>query len=164
LRCLDSVVADVWREGWSHHITRLMVLANWATLLGASPRELSDWFWVAYIDAFDWVVEPNVLGMATYATEGLMTTKPYVSGAAYVHKMSDYCEGCQYSPKAKRGDERPPCPMTELYWDFLSRNRPALTGNHRVALPLASEAKRSDAQREAGAARLEELWRQLSAE
>jgi len=164
LRCLDSVVADVWREGWSHHITRLMVLANWATLLGASPRELSDWFWVAYIDAFDWVVEPNVLGMATYATEGLMTTKPYVSGAAYVHKMSDYCEGCQYRPKAKRGDERPACPMTELYWDFLSRNRPALTGNHRVALPLASEAKRSAAQREAGAARLEELWRQLSAE
>ncbi|MBL8785346.1 MAG: cryptochrome/photolyase family protein, partial [Deltaproteobacteria bacterium] len=88
LRCLDTVVADVWREGYSHHITRLMVLANLGTTLGLSPRALTDWFWVAYTDAYDWVVEPNVLGMGTYALGGLMTTKPYVSGAAYIDKMS----------------------------------------------------------------------------
>ncbi|NIT96742.1 MAG: deoxyribodipyrimidine photolyase, partial [Actinobacteria bacterium] len=67
LHCLDSVVSDVWREGWSHHITRLMVLSNLATLLDVEPRELADWFWVAYTDAYDWVVEPNVLGMGTFA-------------------------------------------------------------------------------------------------
>ena len=85
LACLDRVVRDVLAEGWSHHITRLMVLANFATLLGVSPRELTDWFWVAYVDAYDWVVEPNVLGMASWSVGDLMMTKPYVSGAAYIH-------------------------------------------------------------------------------
>ena len=165
LRCLDSVVADVWREGWSHHITRLMVLSNWATLLGLSPRALTDWFWVAYVDAFDWVVEPNVLGMSTFAVGPLMTTKPYVSGAAYVNKMSDYCEGCAFSPhtKPKRGDERPLCPMTSAYWDTLRRNAGLLAGNPRLSMPLASERKRSEAQREADQARTTALRAALMA-
>ncbi|MCA8955036.1 MAG: cryptochrome/photolyase family protein, partial [Planctomycetes bacterium] len=99
LHCLDTVVGDVWREGYGHHITRLMVLANIATLLDVSPRELTDWFWVAYTDAFDWVVEPNVLGMGTFAVGDLMTTKPYVAGSNYIDKMSDYCDGCAFDPK-----------------------------------------------------------------
>ena len=119
LACLDQVVADVWREGWSHHITRLMVLSNLATLLGYSPRQLTDWFWVAYIDAYDWVVEPNVLAMGTYGAGDLMTTKPYVSGAAYIDRMSDYCKGCQFNPKKN-------CPITPLYWAFLERHRELL--------------------------------------
>ena len=65
LSCLDHVVSDVWREAYSHHITRLMVLSNLASLLDLSPRELTDWFWIAYVDAYDWVVEPNVLAMGT---------------------------------------------------------------------------------------------------
>ena len=76
-----------------------MVLANLATLLDVSPRELTDWFWVAYTDAYDWVVEPNVLGMGTYAVGDLMTTKPYVSGAAYIARMSDYCEAAPSTPR-----------------------------------------------------------------
>ena len=75
LHCLDRVVEDVWREGYSHHITRLMVLGNLATLFGLSPRQLTDWFWVAYVDAFDWVVEPNVLAMATYGTGAVMAVR-----------------------------------------------------------------------------------------
>ena len=81
LACLDHVVDDVWREGYSHHITRLMVLSNIATLLDVEPRELTDWFWVAYVDAYDWVVEPNVLAMGTFGAGDVMTTKPYVAGA-----------------------------------------------------------------------------------
>lgn len=141
LRCLDTVVADVHREGYSHHITRLMVLSNLATLLGVEPREITDWFWVAYTDAYDWVVEPNVLGMGTYAAGDLMTTKPYVSGAAYLRRMGDYCDGCTFDPRAT-------CPVTPLYWAFLDRNREALEGNRRMALPLASAAKRSPERRE----------------
>ncbi|MEQ8765265.1 MAG: cryptochrome/photolyase family protein [Planctomycetota bacterium] len=143
LHCLDRVVQDVWREGWSHHITRLMVLSNIATLLDVSPRALTDWFWVAYIDAFDWVVEPNVLAMGTFATGDLMTTKPYVSGAAYIDRMSDYCGECAFDPKKT-------CPITSLYWSFLERHRNQLEGNHRLALPLkscetrAKEKKRRD--------------------
>lgn len=146
LGCLDRVVEDVWREGWSHHITRLMVLSNLATLLDVEPRQLADWFWVAYTDAYDWVVEPNVLAMGTFAVGDLMTTKPYVSGAAYIHRMSDYCKSCQFHPKRT-------CPITPLYWAFLARHEEQLRGNPRLAMPLRSLARRSDEQR-AGDARV----------
>jgi len=137
LNCLDTVVKSVWDEAYSHHITRLMVLSNLATLLDVSPRELTDWFWVAYFDAFDWVVEPNVLAMGTYGVGGLMTTKPYISGAAYINKMSDYCKGCQFDP-AKN------CPITRLYWAFLERHRDKLEGNLRMAMSVNSVKKRAD--------------------
>ncbi|MFO0668029.1 MAG: cryptochrome/photolyase family protein [Polyangiaceae bacterium] len=140
LACLDRVVADVWREGYSHHITRLMILVNLATLLALEPREVSDWFWVAYIDAYDWVVEPNVLAMATYAAGDVMTTKPYVSGAAYIAKMSDYCQGCAFDPKST-------CPVTRLYWAFLARHADRFAKNPRVAGPVASVKKRSAIER-----------------
>jgi deoxyribodipyrimidine photolyase-related protein len=142
MACLDHVIRDVWREGWSHHITRLMVLANIATLLDVSPRALTDWFWVAYIDAFDWVVEPNVLGMGTYGAGDLFTTKPYVSGAGYLDRMGDACEGCAFDPKTS-------CPLTPLYWAFLDRHQDALATNDRMKLPLASLRKRSPERRAA---------------
>ena len=127
LNCLDLVVAGVWEEGWSHHITRLMILSNLATMLDVSPRELTDWFWVAYIDAYDWVVEPNVLGLGTFATGQLFTTKPYVSGANYIHRMSDFCEGCRFVPGKT-------CPFTPLYWAFLERHRDLLANNQRLRI------------------------------
>ncbi|MDX2177612.1 MAG: cryptochrome/photolyase family protein [Candidatus Sumerlaeia bacterium] len=155
LACLDHVVADVWREGWSHHITRLMVLSNLATLLDVSPRELTDWFWVAYVDAFDWVVEPNVLGMGTYALGGLMTTKPYVSGTPYIEKMSDYCGACAFRPKKD-------CPVSRLYWAFLARNEAELRGNPRLFMPMNALAKRSDAERARDAAVFEAVSARLA--
>ena len=117
-----------------------MILSNLATLLGVSPRELTDWFWIAYTDAFDWVVEPNVLAMGTFAVGELMTTKPYVAGAAYIHRMSDYCKGCAFDPKRD-------CPITPMYWAFLERNQDRLKGNQRLAMPLRSLAKRTEAAR-----------------
>jgi deoxyribodipyrimidine photolyase-related protein len=140
LRCLDHVVEGVWEEAYGHHITRLMVLSNLATLLDVSPRELTDWFWVAYADAYDWVVEPNVLGMGTFAAGDLMTTKPYVSGAAYIDRMSDYCGDCAFDPKKS-------CPVTRMYWAFLDRHRRRLEGNPRLRLPLASLDRRSPERR-----------------
>jgi deoxyribodipyrimidine photolyase-related protein len=140
LRCLDHVVRSVWEEGWSHHITRLMVLSNLATLLDVSPRQLTDWFWVAYTDAWDWVVEPNVLAMGTYAVGGLMTTKPYVAGAAYIDRMSDFCGDCRFRPGST-------CPVTPLYWAFLERHRATLATNPRLFMPMNALSKRTEAQR-----------------
>jgi len=142
MRCLDRVVADVWDESWSHHITRLMVLGNLATLLDVDARELTDWFWVAYMDAWDWVVEPNVLAMATFAAGPVMTTKPYISGAAYIDKMGDFCAGCEFSPGST-------CPVTRLYWAFLARHEPTLRSNPRMKLVLGSLRRRSDPERAA---------------
>lgn len=141
LRCLDHTVSEVLESGYTHHIPRLMVLANLGTLLGVSPRELTDWFWVAFIDAYDWVVEPNVLGMGTFAAGELMTTKPYISGAAYLDRMGDLCRGCRFHPKKD-------CPITRLYWACLDRNAERLATNPRMRVPLASLAKRDPQKRE----------------
>jgi deoxyribodipyrimidine photolyase-related protein len=141
LACLDQVVSDVWEEAYSHHITRLMILANIASLLDVSPRELTDWFWVAYIDAFDWVVEPNVLAMGTFAVGPVMTTKPYIAGSAYIDRMSDYCKNCAFDPKTN-------CPLASLYWAYLERHRTSLQNNPRLSLPLATAAKRTPEQKQ----------------
>ena len=155
LRCLDEVVSGVWQEGTSHHIARLMVLSNIATLLDVAPRELTDWFWAAYVDAYDWVVEPNVLAMGTFAAGDLMTTKPYVAGAAYINRMSDYCQSCRFDPKTT-------CPLTPLYWAFLGRHRASLATVDRMKLPMASEGKRTAAQRESDAATFDRVSEALS--
>jgi len=140
LACLDDTVEAVWQEGYSHHITRLMVVSNIATLMGVEPRALTDWFWAAYTDAYDWVVEPNVLGMGTYALGGLFTTKPYVAGSAYLDRMGDLCERCAFRP----GDT---CPLTPMYWDFLYRNADRLRRNPRVSGPVASAERRDPSKR-----------------
>jgi deoxyribodipyrimidine photolyase-related protein len=155
LACLDRVVADVWREGWGHHITRLMVLANVATLLDVSPRELADWFWVAYTDAYDWVVEPNVLGMGTFGLGPLFTTKPYVAGAAYLDRMSDHCDGCRFSPGRD-------CPLTPLYWAFLDRHAERLRDNPRLRVVLAALARRTPERRERDRAVFDRVSRTLA--
>jgi len=138
LTCLDHVVETVWKEGLSHHITRLMILSNLATLLGVSPRELTDWFWIAYLDSYDWVVEPNVLGMGTFGLGDLFTTKPYVSGTPYIAKMSDYCSDCRFDPGRN-------CPISSLYWAFLERHQTQLRDNPRLQLILGSLRKKPDA-------------------
>lgn len=145
--CMDTVVDQVVHQGWSHHITRLMVLSNLATLAGFSPRELTDWFWVAYVDAYDWVVETNVLGMATFADGGLTATKPYVSGAAYINRMSDYCGRCALDPKKSLGPGS--CPFTAMYWTFLERHTDLLGSNQRMRMPYNTLSKKSAEEREA---------------
>ena len=156
LACLDACAGRVVRDGYGHHIERLMVLSNLGTLLDVSPRQLTDWFWCAYIDAFDWVVEPNVLGMGTYGIGDVMTTKPYVSGAAYIDRMSDFCGHCAFHPKKT-------CPITRLYWAFLARHADALEGNQRIAMPLRSLAKRAENKRAEDARIFDAVSRALEA-
>jgi deoxyribodipyrimidine photolyase-related protein len=138
--CLDHVVAEVLDTGYTHHINRLMVLSNWATLMGASPRQLTDWFWVMFTDAYEWVVEPNVLGMGTFASADLMSTKPYVSGSAYINRMSDYCADCAFVP----GKD---CPLTALYWNFLNQHQTQFESNPRMKLALTAASRRTSVQK-----------------
>ena len=137
LACLDESVASVMEEGWTHHIPRLMVLANIAHILDVQPRELTDWFHAAFIDAYDWVVEPNVFGMGTFALGSAMMTKPYVAGSAYINRMSNHCKSCEFHPKKT-------CPIGRLYWAYLERHSHAFAGNHRLSMALRNVAKRSE--------------------
>ncbi|WDZ84837.1 cryptochrome/photolyase family protein [Micromonospora cathayae] len=141
-RCLADVLAGVRDHGWVHHIPRLMVLGNYALQRGWRPGELVDWFHHSFVDGYDWVMTANVIGMSQYADLGRMTTKPYVSGGAYVNRMSDYCGGCRYDPKQRLGDDA--CPFTAGYWAFLSRNRERIPGNARMARTMAQLGRLSD--------------------
>jgi deoxyribodipyrimidine photolyase-related protein len=131
MECLSRTVDDVHTRGYSHHIQRLMVLANFATLWGVEPTELNDWFHATYVDAYHWVTTPNVVEMGQYG-HGVFSTKPYVSSANYIDRMSDYCGDCRYFKTKDTGDRA--CPFNALYWDFLDRNEETLRSNHRMAL------------------------------
>ena len=128
--CLSHALGAVREEGWTHHIPRLMVLGNWALQHGYDPAETTDWFHRSFVDGYDWVMLPNVVGMATHADGGQMMTKPYAAGGAYIHRMSDYCGGCAYKPSVRVGEDA--CPFTAGYWAFLHRHREELAANHRM--------------------------------
>ncbi|MGB9373333.1 MAG: cryptochrome/photolyase family protein [Jiangellales bacterium] len=130
-RCLSEVLTDVREQGWAHHIPRLMVLGSWALQRGYDPAALTEWFHTSFVDGYDWVMLPNVVGMSQHADGGLMATKPYTSGGAYINRMSDYCRGCPYDPSVRVGEKA--CPFTAGYWAFLHDNRERLSGNHRMA-------------------------------
>jgi deoxyribodipyrimidine photolyase-related protein len=140
--CLKHVMADLRQRGWVHHIPRLMVLSSYAQQRGWSPQEVTAWFHQAFVDGYEWVMVPNVVGMSQHADGGLMATKPYTSGGAYLDRMSDYCGGCRYDPKKRLGDDA--CPFTAGYWSYLSRNADRLEGNRRMMQPLAGLRRLKD--------------------
>ena len=87
MNCVAHVAKWVEQDAWTHHIPRLMVLANLATLAGIDPSKMMRWMWASFIDGAEWVMAPNVIGMGMYADGGRMSTKPYVSGGNYISKM-----------------------------------------------------------------------------
>jgi deoxyribodipyrimidine photolyase-related protein len=95
-----------------------------------------------FVDAAEWVMVPNVVGMALFADGGRMATKPYASGGAYIDKMSDYCKGCRYDRKKRTGDDA--CPFTTLYWDFLDRHATTFGRNPRIATQVRAAQKLTD--------------------
>lgn len=131
LRCLAQSIGQTRREAYAHHIQRLMVLGNFALIAGVDPRAISDWFLVVYFDAYEWVELPNVIGMSQFADSGMIASKPYASGGAYINRMSDYCGKCRYDVKQKTGPDA--CPFNALYWDFLARHEVRFRGNQRMA-------------------------------
>lgn len=132
MACMSHALRQSLEGAHAHHIQRLMVIGNFALLAGLNPREVHEWYLGVYIDAFEWVEMPNTLGMSQYADGGAMATKPYVSSAAYIHRMSNYCKGCAYDRGARTGDRA--CPFNALYWDFFDRHRDALQHNPRLAM------------------------------
>ncbi len=142
MACVASVMRHVSDHGYAHHIERLMVLGNLALTSGVDPGAMTDWMWATFVDGAEWVMLPNVIGMALYADGGRMATKPYAAGGAYINRMSNHCKGCRFDPKKRTGDDA--CPYTTLYWDFLARNEEALKGNHRLGRQMGGMRKLSD--------------------
>lgn len=130
--CLGAAIAQSLKHAYAHHIQRLMVTGNFALLAGIHPDEVDAWYLGIYIDAIQWVEMPNTRGMSQFADGGMVATKPYVSSANYIRKMSDYCGSCGYDPKRRHGEDA--CPFNSLYWGFYSRNRDKLESNPRIGM------------------------------
>jgi deoxyribodipyrimidine photolyase-related protein len=142
MNCLHQTLKQVERIGYAHHIQRLMILSNFALVSGLFPQAVENWFHAAFIDAYDWVMQPNVIGMGLFADGGVVGSKPYASSANYINKMSDYCKGCVYKPTDRTGDTA--CPFNFFYWNFLDRHRSQLRSQGRMSFILKNLDKMSE--------------------
>lgn len=126
---VDHVIRNVLKTGYCHHIERLMVLGSFLLLCEISSNAVYRWFMELFIDAYDWVMVPNVFGMSQYADGGGMTTKPYICGSSYILKMSDHKKGSW-------------CPIWDaLYWRFIDRHADFFAGNPRMAMMVKMKDK-----------------------
>ncbi len=142
MACVASAVGAVHDRAWAHHIERLMVMGNLALVAGIDPAAMTNWMWESFVDGAEWVMVPNVVGMALHADGGKMATKPYAAGGAYIDRMSDHCKGCRYDRKKRTGDDA--CPFTTLYWDFLLRHDERFVRNPRMSTQVRAAQKLAD--------------------
>ncbi|MCC5919493.1 MAG: cryptochrome/photolyase family protein [Cyclobacteriaceae bacterium] len=132
MNCLKHAISQSLSDAYAHHIQRLMITGNFALLMHTHPDEVDEWYLGIYIDAIEWVEITNTRGMSQWADGGLLATKPYISSANYIHKMSNYCTSCHYDKAKKYGDKA--CPFNSLYWYFFETHRDKLKKNARVAM------------------------------
>jgi deoxyribodipyrimidine photolyase-related protein len=132
MNCLKDAINQSLNYAYAHHIQRLMVTGNFALLAGIHPDEVDAWYLGIYIDAIEWVEITNTRGMSQFADGGIVGTKPYVSSAAYIDKMSHYCGSCFYKKAVKTGDKA--CPFNSLYWNFYDKNEDKLGKNPRIGM------------------------------
>lgn len=130
---VDAAIKRTLRYGYTHHIERLMVLGNFMVLCEFDPDEVYRWFMELFIDAYDWVMVPNVYGMSQFADGGLMSTKPYISGSNYILKMSHYSKG----PWCETWDA--------LYWRFIHLHRDFFLRNPRMSMMVRQTEKMGEA-------------------
>ncbi|MFD5827423.1 cryptochrome/photolyase family protein [Lentzea sp. NPDC060358] len=140
--CLRTALEGVRDHGWVHHIQRLMVLGNHALQRGYDPAALNDWFITSFVDGFPWVMPVNVIGMSQHADGGVIATKPYLSGGAYLNRMTDHCRGCWFDPKKRTGERA--CPFTAGYWAWMDRNETQVRANHRMGRAVQNLKRLAD--------------------
>ena len=119
---VDDVIKKILKTSYAHHIERLMILGNFMVLCEFDPDEVYKWFMELFIDAYDWVMVPNVYGMSLFADGGLMSTKPYISSSNYIMKMSNY-------PKGQWQET-----WDGLFWAFMDKHRDFFLSNPRLGM------------------------------
>lgn len=144
---IDHTIKGAIQTAYSHHIERLMVMGNFMNLCGFDPHQAYRWFMEMYIDAYDWVMVPNVYSMALYADGGIITTKPYISGSAYILKMSNYKKG-KWSEI-----------WDSLFWSFVGAHFKALSGEGRLGFIGITYQKMSEEKRQAHNKKAQEFLR-----
>ena len=143
MRCISEAIHGAMDRAYNHHIQRLMVLGNYFLLGGYEPLAVLRWYTEMYLDAYDWVMVPNVLGMILFADGGWFATKPYAAGAAYQEKMGNHCAACRFDPKQKEGPDA--CPFHYLYWNFYAQHATKFRSNPRIGMMVAMWEKKGPA-------------------
>lgn len=136
IKPVDHVIKTVNQKGYAHHIERLMVMGNIMLLCEIDPDEVYRWFMEMFVDAYEWVMVPNVYGMSQFADGGVMMTKPYISGSNYILKMSDWKKDGEWDVI-----------WDALYWDFIGSQKEVFLANHRMSMMPRMYEKKSDAQK-----------------
>jgi deoxyribodipyrimidine photolyase-related protein len=140
---VDDVIGKVLKYGYCHHIERLMVLGNFMLLCEIHPDEVYRWFMELFVDAYEWVMVPNIYGMSQFADGGTLSTKPYISGSNYILKMSDYRKGSW-------------CDVWDaLYWRFIDKNKDVLRKTFRMGM-MVSAYERMDSERKSNMQKIAE--------
>jgi len=129
LEPLDYAINNAKNFGWSHHIERLMILANIMNLCEINPKDVYKWFMEMFVDSSDWVMAPNVYGMGLFSDGGIFATKPYICGSSYFLKMMHFKKG-------------PWCDVMDgLYWKFIDRHKKFFLKNPRLAMMVRVSEK-----------------------
>jgi len=132
---IDDTIKRILDTGYCHHIERLMVLGGFMFLCEFDPDDIYRWFMELFVDAYDWVMVTNAYAMSQNADGGLITTKPYFSGSAYIKKMSNH----------RKGDW---CEVWDgLYWRWIWKHADALEKNPRWAMMVSMARKMEPAKR-----------------
>lgn len=142
MNCMRQTINQTLQHGYAHHIQRLMITGMFGLLAEIEPKQVSNWYLAVYVDAVEWVELPNVIGMALNANGGRFTSKPYIASGAYIKRMSNYCDHCQYRPDLKTSGKA--CPMTALYWNFLIKHEQKLLNNPRTVLMVKNLNRLND--------------------
>lgn len=132
---IDETIKKVLKTGYCHHIERLMVLGNFMLLCEFDPDEVYRWFMELFVDAYDWVMVPNVYGMSQFADGGVFATKPYIGGSNYIRKMSDYPKGDWEAI------------WDGLFWRFIHEHKGFFAGNYRSAMMVRNLERMSEEKR-----------------
>jgi deoxyribodipyrimidine photolyase-related protein len=143
MRCVSQAIQGAVDHAYNHHSQRLMVLGNYFLLGGYEPQAVLRWYTEMYLDAYDWVMAPNVLGMILFADGGFFATKPYAAGAAYQEKMGNHCASCRFDPKKKEGPDA--CPFHYLYWNFFGQHAKRFGKNPRIGMMVSLWDKKTPA-------------------
>ncbi|NVK02161.1 MAG: cryptochrome/photolyase family protein [Oceanospirillaceae bacterium] len=145
MHCMQQCISQSLDYAYAHHIQRLMVTGNFALIAQLHPDQVDAWYLGVYIDAIEWVEQPNTRGMVLFADNGIVASKPYAGSGAYINRMSDYCKGCSYKVNEQTGSRA--CPFNSLYWGFMLKHRDRLANNPRIAMLYKNWDKREpDAQ------------------
>ncbi len=129
------VIGKANRIGWAHHIERLMIAGNLMLLAEIEPRDAYRWFMEMFVDSAEWVMVPNVYGMALFSDGGIFTTKPYVCGSNYLRRMGDYPLGDWTTT------------IDALFWRFIERHREFFSRQPRLSLLVHNLARQSPERR-----------------